>query len=75
MDKRLLNRYEVAIYLLLIFLAAILGFVGNYLISQETAKAITINLASDLLGVGILFFILIDYFNWGIEGMLLLSQI
>ena len=68
MDKRLLNRYEVAIYLLLIFLAAILGFVGNYLISQETAKAITINLASDLLGVGILFFILNRLFQLGDRG-------
>ncbi len=65
MDKQKLKRYEIAIYMLLVFLAAILGFVGNYLISQETLKAITVNLASELLAVGIIFFILNRIFLLG----------
>lgn len=58
MDKLKLKRYELAIYLLLILLSAVIAFIGHYLISQETIKSIAINLASELLAVGVLFFIL-----------------
>lgn len=56
MDKRKLKRYEIAVYGLLLTSAIVLGFIGDR-ITQETIKAITINLASELLAVGILFFI------------------
>jgi hypothetical protein len=56
-DKRKLKRYEIAVYGLLLALAIILGFIGDR-ISQETIKAITVNLASELLAVGVLFFII-----------------
>jgi hypothetical protein len=56
-DKRKLKRYEIAVYELLLALAIILGFIGDR-ISQETIKAITVNLASELLAVGVLFFII-----------------
>ena len=56
MDKRKLKRYEIAVYSLLLTSAMVLGFIGDR-ITQETMKAITINLASELLAVGILFFI------------------
>lgn len=57
MDKRILKRYEVTAYILLLTLAIILGFIGDK-ITQETIKSITINLASELLAVGILFFLI-----------------
>lgn len=57
MDKRKLKRYELAVYVLLITISVILGFIGDR-ITQETIKAITINLASELLAVGILFFLI-----------------
>jgi hypothetical protein len=48
MDKRKLKRYEIAVYGLLLAFSIILGLIGDR-ISQETIKAITINLASELL--------------------------
>jgi hypothetical protein len=57
MNKRKLKRYEIAVYGLLLAFAIILGLIGDR-ISQETIKAITVNLASELLAVGILFFII-----------------
>lgn len=61
MDKRKLQRYEIAVYFILVCLAALLAIFSNS-ISQETVKAITINLASELLAVGFLFFILKQIF-------------
>lgn len=57
MDKRKLKRYEIAVYGLLIAFAVILGLVGDR-VSQDTIKAIIVNLSSELLAVGILFFII-----------------
>ncbi|MBW4518087.1 MAG: hypothetical protein KME11_23065 [Timaviella obliquedivisa GSE-PSE-MK23-08B] len=57
MDKLKLKRYELAVYLLLLLLSAVIAFTGHYLIAQETIKSIAINLASELLAVGVLFFI------------------
>jgi len=57
MDKRKLKRYEMSVYLLLVLLAVVLSFLSN-LVAQETIKAITINLASELLAVGVIFFII-----------------
>jgi hypothetical protein len=63
-DKRKLERYEMVVYISLLLLAVVLGFVGNS-INQEVIKAITINLASELLAVGILFFIINRMFLLG----------
>jgi uncharacterized ion transporter superfamily protein YfcC len=57
MDKRKLKRYEIAVYGLLLAFAVILGLIGDR-ISQDTIKAIIVNLSSELLAVGILFFII-----------------
>jgi hypothetical protein len=66
-DKRKLKRYEVAVYGLLLAFSIILGLIGDR-ISQETIKAITINLASELLAVGVLFFIINRVFLLGDDG-------
>ncbi|MEA5463874.1 hypothetical protein [Leptothoe sp. PORK10 BA2] len=63
-DKRKLERYEMVVYISLLLLAVVLGFVGNG-INQEVIKAITINLASELLAVGILFFFINRMFLLG----------
>ncbi|WP_334986689.1 hypothetical protein [Nostoc sp.] len=69
MDKRKLKRYELAVYCLLLALSIILGFIGDQ-ISQETIKSITINLASELLAVGILFFFINRIFFLGEDSSL-----
>lgn len=66
MDRQRLQRYELAVYLILVCLAALLAIIGNS-IPQETLKAITINLASELLAVGVLFFIVKQIFLIGEE--------
>jgi len=58
MDKIKVNRYETAVYIVLFLLAAILGLIGNFLITSEIIKSIVINFASELLAVGFLFFLL-----------------
>jgi hypothetical protein len=63
-DKRKLERYEMVVYVSLLLFAVVLGFVGNS-INQGVIKAITINLASELLAVGILFFIINRMFLLG----------
>lgn len=65
MDNLNLRRYELAVYLLLVLLAAVLAFLGNYHVSHETVKSIVINLASELLAVGVLFFIVNRLFLLG----------
>ncbi|MEA5568609.1 hypothetical protein [Anabaena sp. UHCC 0399] len=64
MDKRKLKRYELAVYCLLLALSIILSFIGDQ-IPQETIKSITINLASEMLAVGILFFLINRIFLLG----------
>jgi hypothetical protein len=60
MDKP--KRYETAVYLILILLAIILGFTGNWL-TVEPIKSITLSLVSELLGFAILFFIVNRFFR------------
>jgi len=65
MNKIKLQRYETAIYITLFLLAIVLGLVGNFIIADSTVKAVIINLSSELLAVGILFFILKRLFLLG----------
>lgn len=63
-DRRKLKRYELTVYGMLLTVSIIIGFIGDK-ITQETIKSITINLASELLAVGILFFIINRIFLLG----------
>lgn len=65
MNKIKMQRYETVIYIALFLLAIILMLVGNYIIIDGTTKAVFINLSSELLAVGILFFILKRLFLLG----------
>jgi hypothetical protein len=67
MDKDKLKRYETAVYISLSLLAVVFGFVGDR-ISNESLKSITLNLASELLAVAILFFIINRFFLMGGDG-------
>lgn len=69
MDTRKLKRYELLVYGLLVAIAIILGIIGDKL-PQETLKAIIVNLASELLAVAILFFIINRMFLLGDDGSL-----
>ncbi|MBE9182966.1 hypothetical protein IQ268_30995 [Oculatella sp. LEGE 06141] len=65
MDKIRIKKYKSAVYTSLVFASVVLAFLGNYIFTQETLKAIVINLASELLAVGILFFIVDLIFSIG----------
>lgn len=67
MDKDKLKRYETVIYLFLVTIGVIFGFVGDR-ISNESLKSITLNLASELFAVAILFFIINRFFLMGDDG-------
>jgi hypothetical protein len=55
------------VYISLSLLAVVFGFVGDR-ISNESLKSITLNLASELLAVAILFFIINRFFLMGGDG-------
>lgn len=64
MDNRKLKRYELTVYIVLLLIAALLAVSSNA-IPQDTIKSITINLASEFLAVGVLFFIIKRFFLLG----------
>lgn len=57
MKKKLLKRYELLLYFCIGLLAAILFFLGSYVITTGVINGIILNLCSELLGVAIIFFI------------------
>ncbi len=61
LDQRMLKKYEIAVYVILLLLAALLGFIGHHL-THDTIKSITLNLSSEFLAVALLFFFLNRFF-------------
>jgi Skp family chaperone for outer membrane proteins len=57
MNKSKIQRYELAVYLLIGLLALVLFLVGTFVITSGTLNGIILNLSSELLGVALIFFI------------------
>lgn len=62
--KDKIKRYEIVVYLFLLSIGVVLSFISEK-IDQQTIKSILVNLASDLFGIGIVFFILNRLFLLG----------
>ena len=61
MDRVKVKRYELAVYVLLLFFAIILAF-ASHLLNIEPLSSILLNLVSELLAVAILFFVVNRFF-------------
>lgn len=67
MNTRILNffkRFGWAVYILLLALALILLGLSHYVYQQGDSHDLLLNLSSELLGVGIVFFIVDQFFRW-----------
>jgi hypothetical protein len=57
MNKNILRRYELLVYICISLLSALLFVIGSYVIKTGTVNGVILNLCSELLGVAIVFFI------------------
>lgn len=56
MERKRKNRYVLAVYAVVLFLAVALASVSFYLANHHTWQSIVLNLATDLIGVALAFF-------------------